>query len=138
MSKGSVCVLSSQTKASAFVTCTRGSSKACLFSSPSAGTAAETLRHFGIEIDELDELDRLVFFDLAQRKAVAAAENEHAFCVAVECGERRMHQGLVIAVFVERIELQIAVQEKRVTGLAFGYDDPLIRRAFGVDDVVDE
>ena len=49
-----------------------------------------------------------------------------------------MNERFVIAVFVERIELQIAVQKQRIAGLAFCDDDSLIWRAFCVNDVVDE
>ena len=35
--------------------------------------------HVRVEIDDLDELDRLIFFDLAKCQAIAAAEHQHAF-----------------------------------------------------------
>ena len=47
-----------------------------------------------------------------------------------------MHQSLVITVFVERIELQIAVQKQRISRFSFGDDDALIRRTFRVNYIV--
>src|SRR5262249_10829981 len=51
------------------------------------------LCHFGIEIDNLDELNRRIFFDLAQSESVAAAENKNTFRLALVCGKCRMDKG---------------------------------------------
>src|SRR5262249_27690404 len=92
----------------------------------------------GIEVDNLDKIDRRVFFDLAQCEPVATAEDEYAFRLALVGRERRMDECLVIAVFIERIELQISIQKKRVACFPFCNHYALIGRASGEDDVVHE
>ena len=71
----------------------------------------EEPRHVRVELDQRDALDARVLEHLAHRHAVAAAEHEHALRRAVR-GQRRMHQRLVIAVLVARMELQVAVEEE--------------------------
>ena len=68
--------------------------------------------HHRVEIDERHTLDRRVLQYLTQRQAISAAEHEHAFWVAVERRKCGMNQRLVISVFIERVELQVAVQEE--------------------------
>jgi hypothetical protein len=65
----------------------------------------------------------------AQREPIAAAEHQHALGAGRRL-ERRMHQRLVVAVFVARRELQVAVQvEARVVQPAREHD-ALERRGF--------
>ena len=73
---------------------------------------------------------------LAQRQAVAAAQDGHALGRAVR-GHHRVHQRLVITVLVARIELQVAVEEQARAALAVGRDDhALVVAAGGVDDAL--
>ena len=46
---------------------------------------------------------------------------------------RRMDQRLVIAVFVARMELQVAVEEQADAAAPGGHDDALVGAAFAVD-----
>ena len=55
--------------------------------------------HFSIEIDERHLLDAVVLQDLSQRQAIAAPQNEDA--ARLHSGRhRRMHESLVVAIFV--------------------------------------
>ena len=54
--------------------------------------------------------------DLAQREAVAAAEDEHALRRRIGRDHRRVDERLVIAVLVGRRELQVAVEEQLEAG----------------------
>src|SRR5687768_14591151 len=81
-------------------------------------------------------LNGRIFQYLSKSEAVAAAQHKNALWFTVVCGERWVNQRFVIAVFIERVELQVAVQKKCVSGLSFRNDYALIRRALGVDDVV--
>ena len=71
---------------------------------------------------------RPVLQHLAHRQPVAAAQHQHALRRAVR-RHRRVHQGLVVAVLVARVELQVAVQEEPRAGLALGHDDALVGAA---------
>src|SRR4030095_2200806 len=98
---------------------------------------ARELCHLRIEIYQGDVFDRRVFQNFAQGQSITAAKHEHSSCVACKC-HRRMDQGLVIAVFIRGTELQVAVKEQLKTGAATRNDNTLVRRRFGVDDVVGE
>jgi hypothetical protein len=97
----------------------------------------EKPRHRGIEIDEGDVLNLRVAEDFPHRQAVAAAEHEHAARVR-QSRERGMHERLVVAVFVARAELQIAIQMEPQIVPAACEDDALIRRGFGKNHSVGE
>ncbi len=88
-----------------------------------------------IELDQGHALDARVLEDLADRHAVAAADHEHAPRLPGR-RQRRMHQRLVIAVLVARVELQVAVEEQAHPGVAAGDDDPLVGLRLAVEHVV--
>ena len=78
---------------------------------------AEQARHLRVQLDQRDRFDARVLEHLTCRHAVAAAQNRHfARCAAAgaEAGHRRVHQGLVVAVFVALGELEVAVQKQPV------------------------
>ncbi len=49
-----------------------------------------------------------------------------------------MDERFMITIFIERIELQIAVEEQGIAGFAFRDNNALVRRALCVDDVVNK
>ena len=102
-----------------------GERSASPFRPRSSGCGREQLRHVRVELDQRDLLDARVLEHLAHRHAVAAAEHEHAPRRAVR-GQRRVHQRLVVAVLVARVELQVAVEEQAHAGVADGDDDALV------------
>ncbi len=75
------------------------------------GMRGEEPGHFGIEIDEGNALDLLVFQNFAESKTVAAAKDEHP-ARSRNSREAGMHKRLVVAVFVAGAELQVAVEKK--------------------------
>jgi hypothetical protein len=96
-------------------------------------------QHRRVQLD-LDGLaDVRVLQHLTHREPVAAAEDQHAVALA---REHRVHERLVVAVLVERAELQIPVQEQ--PGVLrpvdhrrrLGEHDVLVLRGFRVDDRV--
>ena len=95
----------------------------------------EQPRHARIELDQRHPLDARVLEDLADRHAVAAAEHQHPSRPAGR-GERRVNQGLVVAVLVARVELQVAVEEQAHPGMAGGDDDPLVRAGLAEQHLV--
>ena len=90
------------------------------------------LRHCRIEIDERDMADARVAQHLARRKAVAAAQDQHAPRVG-HPPQRRPDQRLVIAILIARGELQIAVEIEPEVAAPPGQHDALIGRRAGID-----
>ena len=78
---------------------------------PQQGIGAEQVRHAAVEIDQGDAFDVRVLEHFARGHAVAAAQDEHA-PGARQGRKGRVYQRLVIAVFVARGELQVAVEEQ--------------------------
>ena len=72
------------------------------------GGAGEGARHFRIQIDEGDALNLRIFQHFARREAVAAAEDEDARGRTSHL-HRGQYQRFVVARFVARGELQVAV-----------------------------
>ena len=64
--------------------------------------------HFSVQIDEGDVLNLRIFQHFARREAVAAAEDEDARRILRHL-HRRQHQRFVVARFVARGELQVAI-----------------------------
>ena len=95
----------------------------------------EKLGHFGIEIDERDAFDLGIFQDFADGEAVAAAEDQNAARCG-NCREAGMNESFVIAVFVARAELQVAVEKEAQVVFEAGEDEMLVARVAGEDDFV--
>src|SRR5271163_4082031 len=75
--------------------------------------------HFWIEIDEGDAFDLWIFENFADGEAITSAEHEDAARHG-DRGETRMDERFVIAVFVARTELQVAVEEETQVVLEAG------------------
>ena len=125
---------STQGKASALMTCTRGE-RSDLSLSREHRMRGEEPGHLGIEIDESDAFDLRIFENFADGEAVAAAEDEHA-ARRGNRGEARMDESFVVAVLIARAELQMAVEEEAKIVLEAGEDEMLVARVAGEDDVV--
>ena len=91
--------------------------------------------HLGIEIDERDAFDLGIFQNFADGQAVAAAQHEDA-ARGGDAGEAGMDQRFVVAVFVARAELQVAVEEEAEVVFEAREDEMLVARVAGEDDFV--
>jgi hypothetical protein len=78
---------------------------------------AEQAGHVRVQLHQRDLLHTGVAQHLAHGHAVAAAQHQHTPRRAVR-GHGGVHQGLVVAVFVAAVELQVAVEEQAHTGRA--------------------
>ena len=95
------------------------------------------LRHLGIEINQGQALHLRVFQHFARGEAVTTAEDEDAFGAS-----RHLHRGqdqrLVVARFVTRGELQVAVEIKAGVVLPAGDNEALVGRVPLIHDRVAE
>ena len=97
------------------------------------GGAGKGAGHFRVQIDEGDVLNLLIFQHFARREAVAAAEDEDARGRTSHL-HRRQHQRFVVARFVARGELQVAIEIKAGVVLPAGDDEALVGRVPLVHD----
>ena len=95
--------------------------------------AREQAGHRRIEIDQGDVAHAGMLQHLARGEAVAAAEDQHLARFG-DPAQRGMHQRLVIAIFVARRELEVAVEEQLDVVAAAGEHDPLEGRRLGIED----
>ena len=95
----------------------------------------EEIGHPRIEIDQLHLLDLRILEDLAHGQPIPATEHQHP-PRRRQTGQTRMHQRLVVAVFIVRRKLQVAVQEQAQIVTPARDDDTLVGRALGVNDIV--
>ena len=86
-----------------------------------------------VEVHQRDGLHVGIPEDFADRQSIAAPEHEHRTGLG-QLGQSRMHQCLVIAVFVARAELQVAVEVQSQVRAVAGEHDALVGRRLGVDD----
>src|SRR5579864_213950 len=91
--------------------------------------------HLRIEIDERDAFDLGIFQDFAHSEAIAAAEDK-SVARRGDRSEARMDKGFVIAVFVARAELQVAVEKKTQIVFEASEDEMLVTGVTRNDDVV--
>jgi hypothetical protein len=92
----------------------------------------------GVDLDEGHLVDVGVTEHLPQGQTVAAAQHQHP---PVRAGHGRVDERLVVAVLVDRGELQVAVEEQPHVGSAadgerLGDDDVLVVAPLGGDDRV--
>ena len=91
--------------------------------------------HFGIEINEGDTFDLRILENFANGEAIAATQNEDAAWHG-NGRKARMDKSFVVAVFVARAELQMAVEKKAKIVFESREDEMLIARVASEDDVV--
>ena len=99
------------------------------------GEGPRQLRDGGVEVDEDNLLDRRVLQDFADGQAVPSAQDEDAPSPRDEA-ERRVDERLVVAVLVDRGELEVPVEEELEPGAVLRDDDALVGRRPGEDDLV--
>src|SRR6266568_1033473 len=99
------------------------------------GMRREKLGHLRVEIHQRDAIDLGIFQDFANGEAITAAENQDA--ARSRNGRKAgMNQSFVVAVFVARAELQVAVEKETQIVLETRENQMLVTRIAGEDDFI--